>query len=608
MSFGAILKFLFTFTPQKAVGGMEIKRLTNKLDPATWLLFCVGSFLFFELNYSYWYRFMEQFMMFQTTSGYLNARLAEPGGIGEYVAEFLTLAFTHSCGASLVITLLLGAITVCFYFYLRACQTEALMWVAVLPAFLFWWFPQESIFPLLVLLVSLLFAWGYVSVRQEIARYVVGVLGLTIAYFFFAPANLLLALWIILFECFTKKESTRFIVSIVALAWALLLPLIAMRTVFVLPMREAFFSKYLCHPEYPMPASLGWIAMVYPIVAVFAYVLRERVFIRRDVWRIAIIYVGLVGVMVYCVLCRTSLMEQAYRYDYYARQGEWQKIIDHAREHPVKDTDALIYLNLALSHTDKLSTELLRSRQIGVDGFIPNDPKTRLGLIEACEVAWQVGHVNSAQRFAFVGVLSSQRCVQPRLMKQLVDIFLVLGEYRAAEKYIKMLEATPNYSKWANERRSLLDPEVCSSTDWVKAKRAVLPATDNPYDLTKVFPEVLAYLLDDHIDNRAAFDYGMSYLLVYKNLGAFMHYMEIMRDRGESFSVLYQEAICLYFSTIGKNFEQQFRTYPISQEVLNRFNRFIQQASSMPSAVLKDQFGDTYYYYAQFIQAPKERQ
>ena len=58
-----------------------------------------------------------------------------------------------------------------------------------------------------------------------------------------------------------------------------------------------------------------------------------------------------------------------------------------------------------------------------------------MGLIEASEVAWQVGQVNAAQRFAFVGVLSSQRCVQPRLMKRLVETYLVTGEYRAAEKY-----------------------------------------------------------------------------------------------------------------------------------------------------------------------------
>ena len=145
-----------------------------------------------------------------------------------------------------------------------------------------------------------------------------------------------------------------------------------------------------------------------------------------------------------------------------------------------------------------------------------------MGLIEASEVAWQVGQVNAAQRFAFVGVLSSQRCVPPRLMKRLVATYLVTGEYRAAEKYIKILESTPHYRDWAKAQRPLLDSVVCASTDWIKAKRAVLPVTDNPLDLTLTFPNALAFLIDDHADNRPAFEYGMGYLLVYKDLMTFM--------------------------------------------------------------------------------------
>lgn len=59
-------------------------------------LFIIGSFLFIELNFRYWYRFLEQYMMFQTTGSYFQDRLAEPGGLNEYVTEFLSLAFYPS--------------------------------------------------------------------------------------------------------------------------------------------------------------------------------------------------------------------------------------------------------------------------------------------------------------------------------------------------------------------------------------------------------------------------------------------------------------------------------------------------------------------------------
>ena len=66
-------------------------------------LFIIGSILFIELNFRYWYRFLEQYMMFQTAGSYFQDRLAEPGGLNEYVTEFLSLAFIHPNGASVVI-------------------------------------------------------------------------------------------------------------------------------------------------------------------------------------------------------------------------------------------------------------------------------------------------------------------------------------------------------------------------------------------------------------------------------------------------------------------------------------------------------------------------
>ena len=65
-------------------------------------------------------------MMFQTTGSYFQDRLAEPGGLNEYVTEFLSLAFIHPYGASVVIALLLGLISGCFFLYLKACGVRAL--------------------------------------------------------------------------------------------------------------------------------------------------------------------------------------------------------------------------------------------------------------------------------------------------------------------------------------------------------------------------------------------------------------------------------------------------------------------------------------------------
>lgn len=133
-------------------------------------------------------------MMFQTTGSYFQDRLAEPGGLNEYVTEFLSLAFIHPYGASVVIALLLGLISGCFFLYLKACGVRASMLAAILPSFLIWIYPQESIALLTMLAFVQVLAYLYTSIKIDWLRYLFGFLFLGGSYFFAAPANLLLAL------------------------------------------------------------------------------------------------------------------------------------------------------------------------------------------------------------------------------------------------------------------------------------------------------------------------------------------------------------------------------------------------------------------------------
>ena len=563
-----------------------------------WATFVIGSFLFIECNFKYWYSFMEQYLMFQTTDIYFLDKLAEPGGLTQYVAEFLSISFAYPMGASAILALLLGGAAACFYLYLKKCSFKPSMLVAILPGFLFWWFPQESITPLLTVLIALGASVVYASVACKKVRYPMGFLLLTLTYFTSAPAPILASVLMGLYEC-AQANKERIGIALAWVTYSCVLPLLAMRVCYVIPMQEAYIGKHLFHPEFPAPTALWWIFTSFPAIALLSFIGKGKIALPQKAWSVLLAEVLLLAGIVAGIYFRKDPLEQAYRYDFYARQGQWQKIVDHAKIHSVHDMDALIYLNLALSHTGQFIDNFLQFPQKGEPGFIPYDPRSRMGLIQASEVAWQVGQVNAAQRFAFVGVLSSERCVQPRLMKRLVETYLVSGEYRAAEKYIKLLEATPHYKDWAKAQRPLLDASVCESTDWVAKKRAVMPITDNPFDLTKTLPSALAYLIDDHPNNKAAFEYGMGYLLLHKDLPTFMHYMELMKERGEAFPTRFQEAICFYYSAMVKD-PAAFNSYPIKPEVKNRFMEFMQNARKFHPGALKRQYGDTYYYYMQF--------
>lgn len=572
-----------------------------------WGIFFLGSFLFFEWNYRYWYRFMEQYSLFLYTEEYFAGLWKQPGGFNAYLTAFVTQFFLLPYVSSFCLASLLTLMSVLFATLLkRSYRTPALTapLLTLCPAFLFWLYPVESPALILAITEGLLAACAYASIRKPWVRHLSGFLLLTILYPLAAPSHLPAAAGMALYAWGHSGKREKGI-ALCLLLWSCILPLPAIRTLYIVPLREAFLGKHLFHPEYPLPASFRYICCSFPLVAGVIYGLLRRKLLFRERTRQALSASLLLLIVVLALVYGRHPLEQAYHYDWLARQGAWEAIVKHASKHPIRDKDALIYANLAHAHTGTFNEALLQLPQIGEEGFIPHDPKTRLGLIEAAEVSWLLHHTNSAQRFAFVGVLSSERNVQPRLMQRLVETYLVNEEYKAAGKYIRILEKSAFYKAEMKKLRPCLEAETSSKTGWIAERRRLNPITDNPYDLTKSYPSALAFLIDDHPDNETAFEYGMGYLLLHKELKAFMHYMEKRKEKGEKLPALYQEAICIYY-TIVENNPEAFRSYPIDPTVYQRYQGYLRQAGSLSPTLLQRQYGNTYYYYAQFVQPPKK--
>lgn len=568
------------------------------------LLLFAGSFLFVCIHYIYTYLFLEQFQLFQTSVFYLEERLNEPGGMNEYLSAVLAQFFRFKYGAPLLFATLLTGITGLFMLFLRMLNVSWRGLPACIPALIFLINPAESPAPLTCVFVSLTAVLIYCSQPNAIVRRICGMLGLIILYFLDTPAQILFAFCCAIFEfrSVPGNRSVR-IYSLLLIGCSLLLPLLALRYIYVIPLREAFLSKYLAHPEHAFPAVLTAFGVSFPLISALLLPVKSEMFMSRK-FSIIIPPVVLTTSFLLLTGCTKNPMEQAYYYDYLVRNNQWQSILDDVRIRGVQDKNALVYQNLALSHTGKMGDRFFQFRQSGVEGLMPQDPKSRLELIQATEVAWQLGHIQAAQRFAFVGVLSSQRCVQPRLMLRLIETYLVQEEYRAAEKYMKILESSPVYAAPAHAYRPLLDPVVAAQTPWIAEKRSRMPQTDNAFDLTKSFPNAVAYLIDDHAAAHPVFGYGMSFLLLYKELHAFAHYMDQYRDQFGALPVAYQEALCFYYTQVNKD-QAAFNRYPVDQAVTDRYLRFMQAAGQLPASALQQQYGDTYYYYACFNSTPR---
>jgi hypothetical protein len=562
------------------------------------LLFMLGCGLFVELNFRYWYAFMEQYMMFQTTSDYLVRHLTEPGGMVGYLTDFISMGFYYPLCAALVIALIAGIVSYSFHRFLKACGVERSMLIAVAPATLLLLFPQESIAHMLTLTVAIPLAAAYTAIKNDKARWSIGFIALTAIYFLAAPANLIFALMVAVYELIAHR---RYGVAATAIAWSALLPLLAMNIFYTIPMREAYIGKHIAHPEVAFPAALWVMGTIYPILAVALRLIGNKRFIVSDKWHTRVEYSALAITLIACIIFKVDLMGQPYMYDHLAREGKWEKIVEHSQRYGIRDFDALIYTNLALSHTGRMATDFTRTPQLGLYGLYPRDTKYYIQNILSSEVSWQVGHVNTAQRTAFIGTLGSRRSVQPRMMKRLVETYIVTGEMAVAEKFIKVLESYPRLSAWASSMRPLLNEEVAAATDWVAEKRRLMPVTDNLYDMQNSFPKSVEAIIMDCPENKAALEYLLSFVLMYKDINNFMGYIEPYK--GQNLPKLYQEAICVYQAT--KPDEQILEAYNIDPKIWNRFANYDRNIQMMNAETAYKMYGDTYYYYLQYGATPE---
>ena len=112
----------------------------------------------------------------------------------------------------------------------------------------------------------------------------------------------------------------------------------------------------------------------------------------------------------------------------------------------------------------------------------------------------------------------------------------------------------------------------------------------------------LGKLLENHPDNRMAFEYYMTSLLLEKNLAAFTSNINRLKNYGyKEIPVLYEEALLLCISNKKKIIIPE--GYSIRESTVKLFTDYSKINSSLhgnPVQTLSKLYGKTYWFYWQF--------
>lgn len=252
----------------------------------------------------------------------------------------------------------------------------------------------------------------------------------------------------------------------------------------------------------------------------------------------------------------------------------------------------LFFYNLVQAQRGQLPDHLLKFTPNYLGTFEKIGPKTPMLTIRNMnELYWTLGDMTFTERAAMMTNVFSHNNRNVRMIRRLAECNIVSGDTLAAEKYLRILDKTWVYTKWAENIRQHGRQIYQKKTLMVNAGDTI-SISDNAHFL-------MMQLLNANPDNTIALDYILCSDLLLKDIDSFKrdydrYCIETGKPRLKS---LYQEALCIWLAGTDAS-QKEWETYIQRGDVFQRFQQYNQLRGD-------NRFKDTYWYYFDKAKVPE---
>ena len=269
-----------------------------------------------------------------------------------------------------------------------------------------------------------------------------------------------------------------------------------------------------------------------------------------------------------------SQFREAIEYDYLVRVRKWNKILAKSYHHPPETMNGIWCTNYALAMKGTLLDNMFLYKQDGPDGLLMDalrmDPLT---LFSLSDIAFEIGMVNTAERFAFD---AKQRLPEShksgRLYKRLAEANLVNGHYPVVRKYLHILQSTLFYGQWADSTLAILGNEqaIDSHPRYGKLRNR---RQKHDEQLAYAKNQILAELVKEDPENQLATEYLLAYEMLRLDLSSVTNYTLMLKDKGlQRVPKAVQESIAGYWILAHPN---DSLPIPISKDIFETTARYL---------------------------------
>ena len=515
--------------------------------PLLSLLFGVAVVIFWSVPYMSGLCFQEQYQMFLFDIGYFLERIVQPGGLADYISEFLVQFYYMPVLGGTIIALLLMSIQAISWGLMKQFGMKAVFpgyLLSFVPSIVLWCAmgDQNLLLSFVVALSgALLMGWIHNRFHNRLVKVVFELVSTALVYWFLGPVVFLYAALMIGDTLMKGKQNGHILSSlgysacllILTVAWILLTT-----QSLQYPLYRIFSGlNYYRYPGTVSPLPLG--VMIWTVVVVFFGMVPDgHAWIKKLQQSKVVMVLAYVLVIVASWFgIKASFDEMTYDlidYDFLVRTEQWDKIIEKAEKKPATTPLSVSCVNLALSQKGMLADRLFEFYQNGGEGLFPTFTRDMISPVSTAEIFFRLGMVNDAERYMF----EAQEAIpnyrkSARLTRRIIECEIINGNYQVAAKLLRRLQKTLFYSNWANQMMALLGNEKAINRHPIYGKLRKYREKKQDFLFSdREMDQMLGLLFLNDNHNRMAYEYLMCYELLQRDLEKFVQYYPLGRFVG----------------------------------------------------------------------------
>ena len=511
------------------------------------LIFGVTVAIFWAVPYLSALSYQEQYQMFLFDSDYLVNRLMLPGGLADYVSEFLVqFYYLYVVGACIIALLMIGIQRVTWGLMRQfgAKHDFPGYLLSFIPSIALWCYMGDISVLLsfgIALWGALGMAWIHNRLHNRLVLVVYELVTTALVYWCLGSVVLVYAVFLMA-DTIKKGVQRQNVLSAMGYAACILILTMAWMLLVTQGLQYPLYRIFAGLNYYRFPGVVPRLQIV--VMAIFVIIpllgcvtVKNKILLKLQQSKVvmALAYFVLVIATVFGIKTfYDPVLYDMLDYEYYVRTEQWDKIIDKAEKKQPITPMGVSCVNLALSQTGQLPDRLFEFFQNGVEGLFPTFVPNMTSPVSTAEIFYRLGMVNDAERYVF----EAQEAIpnfrkSTRLTRRIIECELINGNYAVAAKLLRRVEKTLFYRTWAEQTMALLGNEKAINRHPVYGKlRKFREKRHDALFSDKEMDQMLGFLFLNSKENKMAYEYLMCYELLKGDLEHFMEYYPLGKDVG----------------------------------------------------------------------------